>query len=260
MKITNIVIAAMMVVAAPSFAQVAVAPAVEAGIVASVKSLTPTETQVIQKLIGSNQTGEALGRALVATLKSAQGKQIEKVINRSGSTASVNVQEARALLAVKATQNPDQVNSKPADGAVTVESTDRRRQGGSQIDSTNQEETRGQEDIGTLLNRCEAGGSVAPISGACDKLDANSPEALAWNRASADIIGNARRSGITKVSQIMDNKATWTKGIVAGMRSAFPSDACQKTIERIRGLAASACKLLGLNSIDEATLVGACAR
>lgn len=257
MKITNIVLAAMMIVAAPTFANQAVSKATEAAVTAAVKNLTTTQAQTAARSLGLNSNASA-AQVTAAVLKAIEAGKIKEssiVSKQNGQSVVSSNQLMAAVNSSSQSKMPDSRN-KQADGGVTIGSTDREtRRGGSLIGSVDQEPVRGEDSdrLDVMVRSCGADGRPLAITGACDKLNDEASKST-WATLSSKIVATAAAKGIQTAGQIKADTTAWTKNVLATTMEHFKTS-CADAVTRIKGLSAKGgCEVINEAYLNQAAL------
>ena len=256
MKITNIVLAALMIVAAPTFAQQVATKATDAAVTAAVKNLQSGQAQRVAQQLGLSPNATS-AQVVAALLKKFDDKALQSIGSVQNGKLVISSNQLMAAVNSSSNKMPDQAN-KEADGGVTVGSTDREtRKGGSLIGSVNQEPVRGADSdrLDVMVRSCNADG----ISGACDKLKDEASKQT-WAALSSKIVSNASAKGLTTASQVKADTAAWTRNVVETVQSHFKTT-CADAVVRIKGLSAKVkdgCQVINEAFLNQAAL--ACTR
>ena len=243
MKITNIVLAAMMIVAAPTFANTAVKVTTGA-VEAAVARLSSTQAQTTARSLGLAQNAKT-SEIAAAVVKAIADKKMSasSIVDKSG---AVSVNPLMAAVNASAQTKMPGSGKVEGDGGVVITDAADQRAG----NRPSHEPVRGDEatdSLDALLNRCSADGSPNVINAACDKLNDSASKAT-WATLSKEIVANAKAAGLSTASAVKANLARWSQIVNKTIQDRFQVS-CANANERALGLhQAGGCQLLGAYS------------
>lgn len=263
MKIANIVLAALVIVAAPAFANTAAVQVSEQAVAAAANRLTTIQIQSAARALNAPgvNTAAALTTAIMAAINS---KQISAAALIDAKSKKVTVSDTYIYAAKKAadaSSMPVQSDVRNSGGVLNDTVSDVRR-GGSQIGSVNDyRPARGEEDqrdLNSLRNHCNADGTPSIISGGCGKLDAAS--SAVWASVLDEALPAMQKVNITTGAQWMANKYQATKILLAAYRNKTSNKSCEMAKKGLMILSEVAtavnemCGVVRRDALDQAAL------
>lgn len=268
MKIANIVLAALVIVAAPAFANTAAVQVSEQAVAAAVNRLSTTQIQSAARALNapSATTAQALTAAIMTAINNKQISAAALIDSKSKKVTVSDTYIHAAKVAANATQMPDRTATKQNSGGVLNDTASDVRRGGSDIGSVNDyRPARGEEEdrsLDSLRNHCSADGKAAVFSGGCGKLPAEAQ--AVWNRVFDGIIAGLKAINITTTKQLLANKAKATEVIKTAYSNATSSKTCEAIKNGLLALSAPAsasnenCEVIRRDVLDQGVLA-ACA-
>ncbi len=242
MKITNLVLAALMIVAAPSFANTAVtAKALETAI----SKLPVTQYQSAARAVGLSNTASAsqIAAAVVSAINAGTIKESQIL----GSNKAIRADLIAVAMSAKSQSKMpvDQGQSRGQSTKQLDQIGNQTRNSGDNGSVSGQEAVRGDaDDLSNLLNTCSITNNAPVISGVCDQDKLPAKDAQTWKTLGLKIVAAAKDAGIKTGAAARASMQKWNSIVNATVMSHF-GVSCQDANTRAVGLsAADGCHVL----------------
>lgn len=259
MKVTNLVLAAMLMVSTGAFAQSALLT--EAGSTKLTQMMTGSKsgaelTGLLKTLTGSTQGG---AQALIAVLnKNASNEKVANLITALN-TNTVNPSHVKAVALAYEAMPENQRKNQQADGGVVLgrDTDNRSRPSNGNVDSTESANNGTREDASPRV--CNADGkSTSVLATSCLKGELSpAAEANLLDIEKGAEVEYAQLGGKGAFRNSLQDAKSKAIGTIAAVKSTAKKfgESCQAAAKRIGELASSAC---GIATVDQAALASAC--